>query len=41
MKYDDASWHYSAEEFPTNKQSIEATTHIGFFIKWCALNRAY
>jgi hypothetical protein len=36
-KYDDASWHYEGD-YPENLPVENASTHIGFFLKWCILN---
>ena len=36
-KYDDASWHYG-NDFPKDLDQINASTHIGMYIKWSINN---
>lgn len=38
MKYDDASWHFDAEDFPKNLPQSAGATHIGMFVTWAVLN---
>jgi hypothetical protein len=38
MKYDDASWHYGAGNFPKGLASAAGATHIAMFAAWCLLN---
>lgn len=33
-KYDDANFHYGAEDFPEDLDTRHACTHIGMFIAW-------
>ncbi len=35
MKYDDVSWHFNGEGFPTTSTEKHAATHIGLLLKWC------
>ena len=35
MKYDDASWHYGADNFPTESPDEYGGVHIALFMKWC------
>ena len=37
MKYDDASWHYGGDEFPTESPDEFGGPHIGIFLRWCFL----
>jgi len=37
MKYDDASWHFGAENFG-NLPEINGYTHIGTFLAWAIIN---
>jgi hypothetical protein len=37
MKYDDASWHYGADNFPKDQPEEHGATHIGLFLRWCFL----
>ena len=34
MKYDDASWHFGADDFPEHASPQMAATHIGMFVAW-------
>jgi hypothetical protein len=34
MKYDDASWHFDADDFPERASPQMAATHIGMFVAW-------
>lgn len=34
MKYDDASWHYGAEDFPQDLPEEAGGVHIGMFFAW-------
>lgn len=36
-KYDDASWHYDADNFPKDLPSEAGGTHIGMFMAWMIL----
>ena len=36
-KYDDASWHYG-NDFPKDLDQINASTHIGMYMKWSINN---
>jgi len=38
VKYDDASWHYGAEKFPSDLSAEAGGTHIGMFVAWAMLN---
>lgn len=38
MKYDDASWHYGAENFSPDLPPEAGATHIAMFVAWAALN---
>ena len=38
MKYDDASWHYGAGEYPKELQPQAAATHTGMFVAWALLS---
>jgi hypothetical protein len=38
MKYDDASWHYGADNFPKHLDAAAGATHIALFVAWCMLN---
>jgi hypothetical protein len=38
MKYDDASWHYGADNFPQGLDNAAGATHIALFVAWCMLN---
>lgn len=38
MKYDDASWHYGAENFSEGLPREAAATHIAMFVAWAALS---
>lgn len=38
MKYDDASWHYGAQDFPSELAPEAGGTHIGMFVTWAILN---
>lgn len=33
-KYDDADWHYGADDYPSDLATRHACTHIGMFIVW-------
>src|SRR5262245_55930061 len=33
-KYDDADWHYGADDYPPDLAARHACTHIGMFIVW-------
>lgn len=35
MKYDDASWHYGADNFPKGQPEEHGGTHIALFLRWC------
>lgn len=35
MKYDDASWHHGAEDFPESSPVELGGVHIALFMKWC------
>lgn len=35
MKYDDASWHHGADNFPKASPEELGATHIGLFLRWC------
>ena len=35
MKYDDASWHYGADGFPTSSPEEYGAVHIALFLRWC------
>jgi len=37
MKYDDASWHYGADDFG-DLPEINGYTHTGTFVVWAILN---
>lgn len=38
MKYDDASWHYGADNFPKDLPDEAGATHIGMFVAWALLS---
>jgi hypothetical protein len=38
MKYDDASWHYGADNFPKELAEESAATHTGMFVVWALLS---
>ncbi len=38
MKYDDATWHSGAKDFPRGLASQSAATHIGMFVAWAIDN---
>ncbi len=38
MKYDDASWHSDAANFPKDEPPKSGATHIGMFVTWMVLN---
>lgn len=38
MKYEDASWHYGAINFPTELTEENGFTHIGMFLSWAFEN---
>lgn len=38
MKYDDASWHYGADNFPENLPEEAGGTHIGMYVAWAMLS---
>lgn len=38
MKYDDASWHYGADNFPKELSEEAGATHTGMFIAWTFLS---
>ncbi len=33
-KFDDASWHWSADNFPADAPEENGATHIGMFVTW-------
>ena len=35
MKYDDASWHYGADDFPSSSPEEYGAVHIALFLRWC------
>jgi hypothetical protein len=37
MKYDDASWHYGAKNFPAELPQEAGATHTGMFVSWALL----
>jgi hypothetical protein len=37
VKYDDVSWHASADEYPKGLPESAAATHTGMFIAWALL----
>lgn len=39
MKYDDASWHFTAKDFPSDLPQSAGATHIGMFVVWAVLNQ--
>lgn len=38
MKYDDASWHYGADNFPKELPQSSGATHTGMFVAWAMLS---
>lgn len=38
MKYDDASWHYGADNFPKDLAEVAGATHTGMFVAWALLS---
>lgn len=38
MKYDDASWHYEADNFPKHLPPSAGATHTGMFLAWSILS---
>jgi hypothetical protein len=34
VKYDDASWHYGADNFPKDQPQEHGATHIALFLRW-------
>lgn len=38
MKYDDASWHYGADNFPKDLAEVSGATHTGMFVAWALLS---
>lgn len=38
MKYDDASWHYGADNFPKDLPEEAGATHTGMFAAWAFLS---
>lgn len=38
MKYDDASWHYGANNFPKELPHEAGATHTGMFVAWALLS---
>lgn len=38
MKYDDASWHYEADNFPSHLPPSAGATHTGMFLAWSILS---
>lgn len=38
MKYDDASWHYGADNFPKELPQRVGATHTGMFVAWTMLS---
>lgn len=37
-KYDDASWHYGADNFPKHLPQEAGATHTGMFVAWAFLS---
>ena len=37
-KYDDASWHYGAKNFPKHLPDVAGATHTGMFVAWALLS---
>jgi hypothetical protein len=37
-KYDDASWHNGAKNFPKHLPAVAGATHIGMFVAWALLS---
>lgn len=37
-KYDDASWHYGADNFPKQLPQEAGATHTGMFVAWALLS---
>jgi hypothetical protein len=38
VKYDDASWHYGADNFPKDLAEAAGATHTGMFVAWALLS---
>jgi hypothetical protein len=38
MKYDDASWHFEASDFPRELPQSAGATHIGIYVAWVIFN---
>ena len=38
MKYDDASWHYGADNFPKHLPQEAGGTHAGMFVAWAFIS---
>lgn len=38
MKYDVASWHFEADDFPKRLPQSAGATHIGIYVAWAILN---
>ena len=38
MKYEDVSWHNTADEYPKDLTPEAAATHTGMFLAWALLN---
>jgi hypothetical protein len=38
VKYDDASWHYGADNFPKDLPEQAGATHTGMFVAWALLS---
>jgi hypothetical protein len=38
VKYDDASWHYGAENFPKELPQSAGAIHTGMFVAWAMLS---
>jgi hypothetical protein len=38
MSLDEASWHSSSSDFPSDLPAQSGATHIGMFVAWAALN---
>ena len=38
MKYDDASWHYGADNFPKELPLVSGAIHTGMFVAWGLLS---
>lgn len=38
MKYDDASWHYGADNLLKDLAEVSGATHTGMFVTWALLS---